>query len=464
MKQNTKLITIIIISGFIGAIVGSFVTHQISFKNSSLASENIITTATSTKITEDTLNSESNQSGSHFLANLWDDIKKLIPKWVELKPSEQPETSASPTPIPTPAFYNSQVAYEQKIIEVVQKSSPAVVSIIITKNVPIVERYYTNPFEELPPEFQQFFWPFFQFEIPQYQERGTEKREVGGGTGFIISSDGLILTNKHVVSDENAEYTVFLTNGDKYQAKILAQDPIDDIALIKIEANNLPTLPLGNSDGVQLGQTVIAIGNALSEFRNTVSVGVVSGLARSVVASDQMGNVETIEDVIQTDAAINFGNSGGPLINLNGEVIGINTAIASGAENIGFAIPINRASKDIRSYQTSGKISAPFIGIRYTIITPSLQKEKNLPVDYGALVSKGQNGEPAVFPDSPAASAGIKEGDIILEINGQKITVDRSLSAIIKNYNAGEKIILKVLRDQQELNIEVVLADRPDNL
>jgi len=177
-----------------------------------------------------------------------------------------------------------------------------------------------------------------------------------------------------------------------------------------------------------------------------------------------MGNVETIEDVIQTDAAINFGNSGGPLINLNGEVIGINTAIASGAENIGFAIPINRASKDIRSYQTSGKISAPFIGIRYTIITPSLQKEKNLPVDYGALVSKGQNGESAVFPDSPAASAGIKEGDIILEINGQKITVDRSLSAIIKNYNAGEKIILKVLRDQQELNIEVVLADRPDNL
>jgi len=176
MKQNTKLITIIIISGLVGAIAGSFVTHQISFKNSSLASENILTTVTSTGITEDTLNSDSNQSSSRFLANLWDDIKNLIPKWVELKPSEQPKTSASPTPIPTPAFYNSQVAYEQRIIEVVQKSSPAVVSIIITKNVPIVERYYTNPFEELPPEFQQFFGPFFNLKFLSIK-RGEQKKE-----------------------------------------------------------------------------------------------------------------------------------------------------------------------------------------------------------------------------------------------------------------------------------------------
>jgi len=461
MKQNTKLIfSIIIISGLVGAFAG-IVIYRIAYSPNNSASDVAVV---SNPVSQ--TDSESDfKTSTNLFANLLDNIKNLIPSWIEKKPQTQPQTTdLSPTPLPTPAFYNSQVEYEQRIIDVVQKSSPAVVSIIITKDVPIIEQYYSNPFEGLPPEFREFFGPFFQFQIPQYRQKGTEKREVGGGTGFIISSDGLILTNKHVVSDKNADYTVFLTNGDKYQAKILAQDPVDDIALIKIDATNLPTLPLGNSDGVKLGQTVIAIGNALGEFRNTVSIGVVSGLARSVTASDSYGNFETIENVIQTDAAINFGNSGGPLINLNGEVIGINTAIASGAENIGFALPINRAIRGVRSYQTLGKITAPFIGIRYTLITSSLQKQKNLPVDYGVLVSKGSNGEPAVFPDSPAAKAGIKEGDIILEINGQRIDADHTLSAIIKNYNAGDKITLKILRDQQELNIEVVLADRPDNL
>jgi Trypsin-like serine proteases, typically periplasmic, contain C-terminal PDZ domain len=284
-----------------------------------------------------------------------------------------------------------------------------VVSIIISKDVPVFEQYYTNPFEDIPPEWQEFFGPFFQFKIPQYRQKGTEKQEIGGGTGFIVSSDGLILTNKHVVSDKNASYTVYLNTGEKYEAKVLAVDPIDDIALIKIEAHNLPTLTLGDSDGIKVGQTVIAIGNALGEFRNTVSVGVVSGLSRSITASDASGNTETIDNVIQTDAAINLGNSGGPLINLKGEVIGINTAIASGAENIGFAIPINRAKKAIESYQKFGKITAPYIGIRYILINSAIQKQNNLPVDYGAWINAGSSKEPAVISNSPAAQQDSKK-------------------------------------------------------
>jgi len=445
MKQNNKFILVIVISILIGSSFGFLISQKIAYSSEGRG-----------------------ENQNNLLANLSQNtnnifnFKKLIPQWFK-----EETTSPTPTASPTPTTYSSEVEYEQKIIDVVEKSSNAVVSIIITKDVPIIEQYYTNPFEGIPPEIQQFFWPFFRFEspqIPQYRQKGTEKQEVGGGTGFIVSSDGLILTNKHVVSDKEAEYTVFLNNGEKYQAKILAQDPIDDIALIKIEANNLPVLTLGNSESIKLGQTVIAIGNALGEFRNTISLGVVSGLARSVTATDSSGNIETIDNVIQTDAAINFGNSGGPLINLKGEVIGINTAIASGAENIGFAIPINRAKKDIESYQSLGKIASPFIGIRYTIITPALKEQKNLPVDYGALISSGNSNEPAVLSNSPAEKAGLKEGDIILEFDGKKINSTNSISSLIKNYKIGDKINLKVLRGQEELNLELILTERPEDI
>ena len=447
MKQNNKLILIIIISVLIGSGFGFLISQKIAYSSEGRG-EN-----------QNNLLANLSQNTN----NIFDNFKKLVPQWFK----KEETTSPTPPASPTPTTYSSEVEYEQKIIDVVEKSSNAVVSIIITKDIPIIEQYYTNPFEGIPPEFQQFFWPFFQFEapqIPQYRQKGTEKQEVGGGTGFIVSSDGLILTNKHVISDKEAEYTVFLNNGEKYQAKILAQDPIDDIALIKIEANNLPVLTLGNSEGIKLGQTVIAIGNALGEFRNTISLGVISGLARSVTATDASGNIETIDNVIQTDAAINFGNSGGPLINLKGEVIGINTAIASGAENIGFAIPINRAKKDIESYQSLGKIASPFIGIRYTIITPTLKEQKNLPVDYGALISSGNSNEPAVFSNSPAEKAGLKEGDIILEFDGKKINSTNSISSLIKNYKVGDKINLKVLRGQEELNLELILTERPEDI
>jgi S1-C subfamily serine protease len=254
-----------------------------------------------------------------------------------------------------------------------------------------------------------------------------------------------------------------LTNdGQKYPAKVLALDPVQDLAVIKIDKTNLPTLNLGDSDKIEIGQSVIAIGNALGEFRNTVSVGVISGLQRSIAASDGMDqSSEQLDNVIQTDAAINPGNSGGPLINLLGEVVGINVAVAQGAQNISFALPINIAKRDIDQVQKQGKITVPYIGVRYVLVTPELKAQNNLSVDYGALILPGQNqGELAVVPGSPADKAGLVENDIILEADGQKITTDNTLSQIIQKHNVGDTITLRVLHAGQEKTVKVVLGER----
>jgi serine protease Do len=377
-------------------------------------------------------------SGSYFYLKTKDYLAKL-----NIKLPENKETIVKE--------YVPQTTQEEAIISAVKQFSPAVVSIIISKDVPIMEQYYINPFND----------PFFQ--IPQYRQNGTKKEEIGGGTGFMVSADGLILTNKHVVSDDQADYTVFTNDGKKYPAKVLAKDPVQDLAIIKIEKQgniDFPVVKLGDSDSIQIGQSVIAIGNALGEFRNTVSVGVVSGLGRTISASGGSGFSETLEDIIQTDAAINPGNSGGPLLNLAGEVIGINTAIAEQAQNIGFAIPINRAKKDISQVGAGGKIVYPFLGIRYVLVTDTVKKENNLSVDYGAFISKGDQGEAAIQSGSAAEKAGLKEGDVVLEFNGEKITQDNSLAKIITKYNPGDKISLRILRDNKEQTIEVVLGER----
>lgn len=223
------------------------------------------------------------------------------------------------------------------IPEVVKQVSPSVVSIIVSKYVSVLQTEYYNPFGENSP---------FKILIPRIVEKGKELKEVGGGSGFIITADGLIVTNKHVVLDEDAEYIILTNDGNKFAAKVLTRDSMQDVAILKIDANNLPTVILGNSDSIEIGETVIAIGNALGEFRNTVSSGIISGLMRSITAGGG-GFSEQLEQVIQTDAAINSGNSGGPLLNLFGEVIGINTAVATNAENIGFAIPINQVKPSI---------------------------------------------------------------------------------------------------------------------
>jgi len=350
--------------------------------------------------------------------------------------------------------YTPQTSEEEKTILAVQEVSPAVVSIIITKDLPVLEEYYINPFEE-------FFGPGFQ--IPQYRQKGTEKKEIGGGTGFLISTDGMLITNRHVVTDTEADYTVLTNDGKKYPAKVIARDPVQDFAILKIEnaKGDFPIVKFGDSSQLQIGQTVIAIGNTLGEFKNTVSVGVISGLGRTITASGG-GLVETLADVIQTDAAINKGNSGGPLLNLKGEVIGVNTAMALEAENVGFAIPINKAKKAIEQVKSVGKIVYPFLGVRYVLVTENIQKANNLPVDYGAWIIPGDQGEPAITPNSAAEKAGLKTGDIILEFNGQKITTENSLAKIIMNYNPGDKVTLKILRKGEEKIIEATLGEKSE--
>lgn len=376
----------------------------------------------------------------------------------KLSPNSSPLISS--TSSPPVELYKPVIDFEQAVIRAVETAEPSVVSIVVSKYLPVIERCPYNPFSDLPKEFRDFFGDdFFGFSRPC--QKGMERKEVGGGTGFIVSENGLILTNKHVVYDEKADYTVLTNDGKKYEAKVLARDPLQDLAVIKINASGLKPAKLGDSDSIKLGQTVIAIGNALGEFRNTVSVGVISGLARTVNAQGFGFGSETIQGVIQTDAAINPGNSGGPLLNLRGEVIGINTAIVAGAQNIGFAIPINQAKRDINSVKTTGAIKVPYLGVRYIMITPELAKRQNLDVDYGALVRGSEEG-PAIMPDSPAAKAGLQAEDIILEFNNEKITLDKPLSLIIQKYNIGETAVLKVKRGNKILELKAVLAERPD--
>ncbi len=400
------------------------------------------------------------QAEANFFQDFYNQyLKPLVPQIKPQTTDNIPQGIQVPAQSPSPV-YAPTVDYEQAVIKAVEQASPAVISITISKNVPIIEQCPYNPFSDLPPEFQQFFGQGFEFYQPC--QKGTELQEIGGGSGFIISPDGLIVTNKHVVFDEKAEYTVFTNDGKKYKAEILARDSSRDLAIIKISAQNLPVLQLGDSDSIKLGQTAIAIGNALGEFRNTVSVGVISGLSRRVTASGG-DTSETLEGLIQTDAAINAGNSGGPLLNLKGKVIGINVAMVSGAQNIGFTIPINQVKKAIESVKSTGRIITPYLGVRYMMITADLAKGQKLATDNGALI-QGDKNNPAVLPNSPAAKAGLKAGDIITEINGEKLTQDKSLGSVLQEYNVGDVITLKVFRAGVEMTFKITLEERPKNL
>ena len=344
------------------------------------------------------------------------------------------------------------VVEKSRVVDIVEKVDPAVVSIVITKDVPIIEKYYEN------------FNPF-GFRIPQYRENGTEKKEVGGGSGFFISSDGLVVTNRHVVDDSDADYTVLTNDGKKYEAEVLAKDSVIDIAILKVKGKGFSYLKFGDSDSLKPGQTAIAIGNALGEFHNSVSVGVVSGLSRSIVAGDFSGKSESLEDVIQTDAAINPGNSGGPLLDLTGNVIGVNVAVQGGAENISFALPGNSVKSIVDSVKEHGEIVRPYLGVRYTQITESLKKKNNLSVDYGALIIRGKTMEDlAIIPGSPADKAGLVENDIILEVNGVKLNGKKSLSALIGQKKVGDKITLKILSKGKEKEVKVTLEKAPKEM
>jgi S1-C subfamily serine protease len=400
-------------------------------------------------------------TGTNPFSIFWNDLVHPL-----VKKSGEPLGAAAINVSSSTGPYQPADQYEADVMSAVQKASPAVVSITISENVPVVENCPIDPSSNLPQQFQQFFGDGsgFSFGFPTSTPCNTGKtqlQEVGGGSGFIISSDGLILTNKHVVSDANAQYSVLTNDGNTYTAKVLARDPNQDLAVLKIDATNLPTVALGDSDGLQLGETAIAIGNALGQFSNTVSVGVVSGLGRTVTASaPDTGAQETISGVIQTDAAINPGNSGGPLLDLRGDVIGIDTAIASDAENIGFAIPINEAKSAIASVEATGAIQAPYLGVRYEDVTPAIATAQKLPITYGALVDGGGQG-PAVASSSPAAAASIQKGDIIESVNGLKLDSTHDLANVINEYSVGNTVTLVVNRAGKEITLQATLAERP---
>jgi serine protease Do len=344
--------------------------------------------------------------------------------------------------------------YDKLAIAAVKKVAPCVVSIVVSKYLPRIRDI--NPTE--------FFNPFLFGDV---EDGAKEMVKIGGGSGFIVHPNGLVLTNKHVVFDTDAEYTVVMNDLSEHPAKVISRDPINDIAVLKIQAKDLPHAELASSKDIELGQTVLAIGNALGMFTNSVSKGIISGLARSISASLGGGGgtegmmTETLRGVIQTDVAINQGNSGGPLINLDGSVVGINTAVIFGAQNIGFAIPVDWAKTDLKDIIEHGRIIKPYIGLMYVMLTPELAKHYSLPREHGAMVIRDHRpGAVAVLKDSPAAKAGLKEQDIITHLDDLEIEPGKDLTDLLQSHSVGDTLAVRYLRDGKEYDCQITLQER----
>lgn len=294
---------------------------------------------------------------------------------------------------------------------------------------------------------------------------GAQQQQVseGAGSGIIISKDGYVMTNKHVVPDGTNSVTVITSDGHEYKnVKVVARDPSNDIAFLKIGgANNLTPAQIGDSNKVTPGQQVVAIGNALGIFRNSVTSGIISGTGRPLTASDEGGTTsEQLEDMLQTDAAINPGNSGGPLVNLNGEVIGMNTAVSQDGQSIGFAIPIADAKVEINSIINQGKLSKSYLGVRYVTLTPEVAQQLGINTSDGAYVQAAA-GSPAVVPGSPAANAGLREGDIITKVDNNTIAAGKSLASLLSQHAPGDKVTLTVLRGGKTITVQATLGTFP---
>jgi len=337
------------------------------------------------------------------------------------------------------------VSEEEAVLRVVNASVPSVVSIQVDRDIAVRRGV---------PQLEDFGFFDFGFTVPGPLE--TTRRRVSSGTGFVVDqSQGLILTNRHVVDFNNADFTVVTHSGKEFKATLLGLDPVNDLAFLKVPGIDAQALPLGSSENLKLGQTVIAIGNTLGEFGNTVTKGVVSGLGRTIVAGG-LGSSERLEGAIQTDAAINPGNSGGPLLDLQGNVIGINTAVSSNGQLVGFALPIDSAIQVIHSAITTGKVIRPYLGIRFAPVAEEIVDGIRRPAG-NQLVSNG-NSQPAVQPNSPAARAGLREGDIIITANGNALNESFTIARVIQRLSPGEKIELHVWRNGKELDITATLG------
>jgi S1-C subfamily serine protease len=316
---------------------------------------------------------------------------------------------------------------ESVVIDVAEKTSPSVVTVSISKT------------EQVP------LFGFFGLR--------TEQRQIEQdiGSGFVVEQ-GLIVTNRHVVSDQAASYRILTKDEQVYEVQDIYRDPVNDLAILKIDADIQP-LVLGDSDQIKVGQLAIAIGTALGEYRHTVTTGVISGLGRGVTAGSPLqGYVEELDNVIQTDAAINPGNSGGPLLNSAGQVIGVNVAVAGGAENIGFALPINVVKESLQNFEQTGEFDRPFLGVEYQIISERSALLNEVP--QGAYIR-------GVVSGSSADQAGLQEGDIITHLDGQRITEDgKTIAEIINQKRVGEQIEIEYWQDGETIKETVQLGQR----
>ena len=331
----------------------------------------------------------------------------------------------------------TEVVDEETVVtRVVEKANPSVVTVAISKDV-------LNNSTDL-------FRQMFGF-IEEKTETQNIERDIG--TGFIISEDGLIVTNKHVVSDLLAKYKVIIGKDEAIEVVNIYRDPINDLAIIKVNKTGLKPVEMGDSDKLKVGQTVIAIGTALGEFRSTVTKGVISGLGRGITAGGFGVGLEKLEDVIQVDAAINSGNSGGPLFDSSGKVIGVNVAVSQNGQSIGFALPINLVRQSVNNFKVTGEFDRPYLGVSYQVISKQAAILNEIPA--GAYIQ-------TVLENSPAEKAGLKSGDIITEIDGEKLIEmkDTSVAGIVNQKKIGDTIKIKYFRDKKDIEVEVKLEKK----
>ena len=368
-------------------------------------------------------------------------VSNVVPAATQAAAAAAPTTAPAPAPL---AGTSSDTA----VIAAVKQVSPAVVTVVNTLRA------------DAQPNEQQIPFPFpGQGDPNQPQQRQAR----ASGSGVIISQDGYIITNNHVVEGEQSLAVTF-ADGSRHEAELVGTDPLSDLAVIRVKDQVPAYAPLGDSDALQPGQTVIAIGSPLGDFKNSVTAGVVSALNRTVPGSGQEG-------LIQTDAAINHGNSGGPLINLRGEVVGINTLVVRGnglsgdqAEGLGFSVPSNTVKRVSQDLIAKGKVEYPYLGISYSMIDADTAAQQNLPIQNGALVGASASGQAAVQPNTPAAKAGLRDGDISTSVGGVKLDSNTSLRAALLQHKPGDTVALEVLRDGKTLDLDVTLTTRPSDL
>lgn len=337
---------------------------------------------------------------------------------------------------------------QASVIDTSEHVSPSVVTVAITKQQRIMRM---SPFMGMG--FDPF--GFFGNQNPQQDTGKTEEIKQDIGSGFVVDKDGLIVTNKHVVSDTDATYRIITKDDKEYAVKKIYRDPINDLAILKVEAT-LPQIELGDSDQIKVGQFVIAIGTALGEFRHTVTTGVISGLGRGITAGDGGALAEKLDNVIQTDAAINPGNSGGPLMDSTGHVIGVNVAVAQGANGIGFALPINVVKESLKNFEATGKFSRPFMGVQYRMIPKQTALLNDVPA--GALIIE-------IVKDSPAEKAGLQKGDILVKFGDIDLTTSTDqniLSTSIAKKKVGDKVSVEYIRDGKKSSVTATLQEAGD--